>query len=220
MISGAPQYLGILDVDPTSFGFPKDAPNLGTQLESAQIAWGSYQESMGGPCKLASSGNYAPRHDPFLYFKDQQANTVCEKRNVDYGQLAADLSADANRYYFLTPNLTNDGHDPSLTPSDFVKALKASDTWAQTEIPKIMASKAYLDGGVIFITWDEAEGRSGPASTDQVAMIVVSELIKTPGMKVATAYSHKSYLATVEDILGLPRLATVANEPSMMEFFK
>ena len=34
------------------------------------------------------------------------------------------------------------------------------------------------------------------------------------------AYSHKSYLATVEDLLGLPRLDTVRSEPSMREFFR
>jgi hypothetical protein len=51
-------------------------------------------------------------------------------------------------------------------------------------------------------------------------MIVVSELIKSAGFKSNVAYSHKSWLATVEDILGLPRLATTTNEPNMMEFFK
>src|SRR6185369_10224729 len=35
MVSGDPQYIGIIDVDPTSFGFPKNAQNLGTQLQAA-----------------------------------------------------------------------------------------------------------------------------------------------------------------------------------------
>jgi hypothetical protein len=148
-----------------------------------------------------------------------QASPLCASRNVDYGELATDLAAGTNRYYFITPNLSDDGHDPSATPQDFKTALTNSDAWAQTEIAKIMASNAYKNGGVIFIMWDEAEGRNGD-SKEQVPMIVVSELIKTPGMKSNTAYSHKSYLATVEDILGLPRLATVTSEKNMMEFFK
>jgi hypothetical protein len=118
---------------------------------------------------------------------------------------------------FITPNLNSDGHDPG---SDPVAALKFSDAWAHTEIDKIMATQAYKDGGVIFVTWDEAEGRSGTGSADQVPMIIVSEAIKSPGFKSATKYSHKSYLATVEDILGLGRLATVTAEPNMLEFFK
>jgi hypothetical protein len=72
---------------------------------------------------------------------------------------------------------------------------------------------------VIFLTWDEAEGRNGD-SKDQIPMIVISPRIVSKGFKSSKPYSHKSYLATVEDILGLPRLATVAGEPNMMEFFK
>ena len=83
MISGDNQYPGIVDVDPTQFPyFPANKPNLGTQLEAAGIKWRSYQESMGTPCKLTDSGNYAPKHDPFLYFTDLQtgANALCAER--------------------------------------------------------------------------------------------------------------------------------------------
>jgi phosphatidylinositol-3-phosphatase len=222
MVSGEPQYPGILDVGPNSFfgtgKFPVDKPNLGTQLVAAGLPWGAYQESMGTPCKLTDSSPYATKHDPFLYFKDMQTGPggLCAANNVDYTNFAADLAAGSKRFSFITPNLTNDGHDPASNP---VLGLKTSDAWARTEVGKIMASDAYKNGGVIFITWDEAEGRSG-RSKDQIPMIIVSERIKSPGYKSAKAYSHKSYLATVEDLLGLPRLATVATEPSMLEFLK
>ena len=39
--------------------------------------------------------------------------------------------------------------------------LVDSDTWLSTEVPKVAASAATMSGGVIFITWDEAEGRNG-----------------------------------------------------------
>ncbi len=218
MISGAPQYPGIIDVNPTTFPFPVKQPHLGTQMQAKSIKWRSYQESAGGNCKKSSSGEYAPKHDPFLYFDDIQngANDLCATTNVEYTALAADMAAGTYTYSFVTPNLTNDGHDPSNDPST---GTKNSDAWAATEIPKIMASAAYKDGGVIFITWDEAEGRSGH-SASQIPMIVVSDLLKSKGLKVATKYSHKSYLATIEDILGLPRLDTVKSEPSMLEFFQ
>lgn len=219
MISGDPQYIGIVDLNPTTIPFPVDKPNLGTQLEAAKIPWRSYQESMGSPCKLTSSSPYAPKHDPFLYFTDMQkgASGLCAATNVDYSEFAGDLAAGTKRFMWITPNLNDDGHDPANDP---VKGLKDSDTWASTEIPKILASDAYKNGGVIFLTWDEAEGRSGPGSTDKIPMIVISPNIKSAGFQSSKAYSHKSYLATVEDLLGLPRLATVTSEPSMLEFFK
>jgi hypothetical protein len=190
--------------------------NLGKQLEAAKIPWKSDQESMGTPCLLTNASPYAPKHDPFLYFTDQQASPLCASRNVDYGSFAADLAAGTYRFMWITPNLTSDGHDPQNAP---VTGLKTSDAWASVEIPKIMASAAYKNGGVIFLTWDEAEGRLNH-SKDQVPMIIISPKIKSAGFTSNKAYSHKSYLATVEDLLGLPRLATVTAEPSMTEFLK
>jgi hypothetical protein len=219
MISGAPQYPGIVDLNPTSFPFPVDQPNLGTQLQAAGIPWRSYQESMGTPCKLTTASPYAPKHDPFLYFTDMQTGTpgLCADTNVDYSTFAADLAAGSKRFMWITPNLTSDGHDPTKDP---VTGLKDSDAWASQEIPKILASDAYKAGGVIFLTWDEAENRSGPGSADKIPMIIISPNIKSAGFKSEKPYSHKSYLATVEDLLGLPRLATVKSEPSMLEFLK
>ncbi|MGH7285771.1 MAG: hypothetical protein ACRELY_29990, partial [Polyangiaceae bacterium] len=82
-----------------------------------------------------------------------------------------------------------------------------------------MDSSVYKAGGVIFLTWDEAEGRNSN-SKDQVPMIIISPNIVSAGFKSANAYSHKSYTATIEDILGLPRLTTVASESNMFEFLK
>jgi phosphatidylinositol-3-phosphatase len=218
MISGANQYPGIVDLSPTQWPyFPADQPNLGTQLEAANIPWRSFQESMGTPCKLTDAGRFAPRHDPFLYFKDQQqgASDLCASTNVDYTQLPAALAANTYRYVWITPNLDDDGHDPSTDP---VGALHTCDHWLSQEVPHLLASAGYQNGGAIFITWDESEGRNGD-DPDQVPMIVLSPRIAMAGMTTSTAYTHASYLATVEDLLGLPRLATVTSTPSMLEFF-
>jgi phospholipase C len=217
MISGDPQYGGVVDLLPQQSPFPVAKQNLGTQLEAAKISWRSYQESAGTACNLVVASPYAPKHDPFLYFTDMQASALCAAKNVDYAMFPADLAAGTYRYMWITPNLTNDAHDPQTDP---VTGAKDSDHWASMEIPKIMASTAYKNGGVIFLTWDEAEGRSGD-SKEQIPMIVISPNIKSAGFTSSKAYSHKSYLATVEDLLGLPRLATVTSEPSMTpEFFK
>jgi hypothetical protein len=217
MVSGADQYPGFIDLDPTFFPFPVDQPNLGTQLETASVKWRSYQESMGTACSLSASGEYAPKHDPFLYFKDQQtgASNLCADTNVDFSQFAGDLAANSYRYMWITPNLLDDGHDPSTDP---VTGLAQTDTWLSHNVPAILDSDGYKSGGVIFITWDEAEGRNGD-DPDKIPMIVLSPKLKQAGMTSATAFTHSSYLATVEDWLTLPRLATVTSTQNMMEFF-
>lgn len=217
MISGANQFPGVIDVDPTTGPyFPADQPNLGTQLEAAGIPWRSYQESMGTPCKLFGDGLYAPKHDPFLYFTDIQlgANGLCARTNVDFTELPADLATNNYRYVFITPNLVNDGHDPIGDPE---LALRTSDDWMSVEVPKILASAGYQNGGVLFITWDEAEGRMG-RDAETIPMIVVSTKIKQAGMRSDIALNHGSYLATVEDLLELPRLATVEDTTSLLMF--
>jgi phosphatidylinositol-3-phosphatase len=217
LISGDTQYPGVIDVNPDWFPyFPSDADNLGHQLEVAGVNWRSYQEDMGAACTLDTVGSYAPKHDPFVYFKNIQNNAaLCANRNVDYSQFPADLAAGTFQYMWITPNLTNDGHDPTGDPK---AALKQSDLWLGVEVPKILASDAYKKNGVLFITWDEAEGRNGN-SKDQVPMIVISPKLKSPGMKVATALSHASYLATIEEIHGLPKLGAAQSATSLMEFF-
>jgi phospholipase C len=219
LISGDTQYpsLGFLEYDPTIFPFPLDADNLGSQLTAAGIPWRSYQESMGAPCTTSSHGRFAARHDPFLYFDDIQngEDDLCRKTNVDYAAFDDDLATNAYRYLWITPNLDDDGHDP---PSDPARGLRQSDAWLSTEVPKILASRAWRDGGVLFITWDEAEGRDGH-SRDQVPMIVVAPHVR-PGFTSDAPYGHASYLATVEAIFGLPKLGAAASAATMEGFWR
>ena len=79
-------------------------------------------------------------------------------------------------------------------------------------MPKIPASASWQDGGILFITWDEAEGRNGD-SPDQVPMIVVAPNLAKRGFTTSTAYRHAS-------LFGLPRLGAAQRAQAMMEFFK
>jgi len=228
LVSGDNQYPGVLDVGPKQIPyFPVKAnaaqdnnyDNVGHQLTAANVAWRSYQESMGKntPCNLSDALPYATKHDPFLYFDNIQngADDLCKKTNVDYdANFATDLAAGTYRYMWITPNLNSDGHDPSSDPR---KALKNSDAWLKKALAPILASDGYKNGGVIFLTWDEAEGRSNNSKT-QIPMIVISPRLKSAGMKVNTAFTHSSYLATIEDMFGLPRLSTVTSTNNLLEF--
>ena len=216
-VDADPQTGALLKLHPA---FPVDIDNLGHQLEVAGIAWRSYQEGMGTACNLAANdaGHYAPKHDPFLYFTNIQEgpDLLCEKRNVDYAKFDSDLASGKYRYMWITPNLINDGHDPAGSPD---VALKQSDDWLSVEVPKILQSDVYKKGGIIFITWDEAEGRNGN-NGDQIPMIVISPKLKSAGFKSATLLSHASYLATIEEIFALPKLGDAQTATTLTEFFE
>jgi hypothetical protein len=38
-------------------------------------------------------------------------------------------------------------------------------------------------------------------------------------MTLDTAFTHSSYTATIDDLFGLSRLATVTSSPTLMDFF-
>lgn len=222
LISGDTQYFGLVDLDPTTTPFPVDKDNLGNQMTKAGIKWRSYQESSGGNCVLAShsdsSGSYAPKHDPFLYFKNIQSDSaLCQSTSVQYSDFATDLATGQYKYMFITPNLSDDGHDPNGTTANVSKALNQSDNWLKTELPKILASAAYKNNGVVFLTWDEGESAS---DYDHIPMIIISPKLKSAKYQSSMAYTHASYLATVEDVLGLSRLGAAAQASTLSEFFQ
>ena len=201
MIAG--ENFGVLD-DNDPVKHPIDASgHIADQLELAGLSWKSYQESMGTPCGLTSHGRYAAKHDPFVYFDDIngwdgktfQPSTRCNEHVVDYTQLSSDIAANQiPKYAFITPNLDDDMHDGSIAQGD---------AWLSREIPKIMATDAYKDGGVIFLLWDEGSGSLSPG--DDPPFIVISPNVNA-GMTSKVSYDTSSYLKTAEQILGLDAL--------------
>src|SRR6266581_5060333 len=160
----------------TNFGISDDAnpdanhqstsQHLVTLLSKAGLSWKSYQEGISGTdCPLTGSGLYAPKHNPMVFFDDvTNANdpnsSNCISHIRPYTELATDLqqNTEAN-YNFITPNLCNDMHDSCAPLND---SVKQGDTWLAQNLPTILNSQAYMNGGIVFITWDEGEGGDGP----------------------------------------------------------
>ena len=199
MVAG--ENFGILnDADPNPSNVITSRSHLADQLEAKGLTWKSYQESMGAPCGLTSHGTYAVKHNPFVYFADVNGwdgskfapGARCTDHVVDYTQLGTDLaSGQVPDYVFITPDLQHDMHDGSVATGD---------AWLAAEVPKILASDAYKNGGALFILWDE-----GSSQTDDPPFLAVSPNAK-PGFVSQTTYDTSSFLLTTERILGLDAL--------------
>jgi hypothetical protein len=185
--------------------------NIAAQLDAGSIMWRAYMEGMGAPCTMTGAGKYAPRHDPFVYYDYLASNPQrCANHVVDFDQtFADDLASGLYRYMWITPNVCNDMHDCDSS---------VADTWLAKVVPQIQASDAYKKGGVIFILFDEGSSRAPGAYANLPVIVVSPGLVKTP-LTSTTSFDHTSYLASVEDILGLPRLPATANVTSMDELF-
>lgn len=68
-------------------------------------------------------------------------------------------------------------------------------------VPKIMASKAYRDHGVIMIWTDETESTDDTNTT--LPFVVISPLAKGNAYASTLPYSHSSTLKTMDEIFGL-----------------
>ncbi len=195
--------------------------HLATLLENAGIVWKTYQEGITGTdCPLTVRGKYAPKHNPFVYF-DDLTDTIdpqsphCINRVRPYSELANDLAAgNVAQYNFITPDQCHDMHDSS--GCETTDSVVNGDRWLSQEIPQILASDVFNNGGALFITWDEGLGSSdGP-----IGMIVLSPFAVGGGYQSSIRYTHSSMLRTAQEVFGVtPLLGDAANATSLSDLF-
>ena len=99
------------------------------------------------------------------------------------------------------------GVSPTATQAD----IKAGDDWLNAELPRIIDYTKSHDNAVIFITWDEGD------ASNLIPFIAIGNHIK-PGVS-ATVYSHSSLLKSVEEMFGVPVLATVTGKNDFADMF-
>ena len=217
---------GIYNDDPPSVDHQSTTKHLVTLMQKAGLAWKSYDENISGKlCPLVDGGGidpdgdpyYAVRHNPFVYFNNvtndlDPLSAECIKHVRPYSELVRDLnSGKLARYNFITPNLCDDMHDDCSGDP-----IAHGDQWLAKNIPTILKSKAYREGGAIFITWDEANAGDGP-----IGMIVLSPFAKGHGYSNSLHYTHGSTLRTVQEIFSLkPFLNDAAHEKDLSDLFK
>ncbi|HUJ28178.1 MAG TPA: alkaline phosphatase family protein [Myxococcales bacterium] len=203
------------DGDPSQF-HQGSTQHFVTLLQGAGHSWKAYLEGIDGTsCPLTGSGKFAPRHTGPLYFDDVTASSAnCLAHVRPYGELATDLANGTQpEFVYITPDLCDDMHDTIGCPS--LDSIRNGDGWLATEVPKILASAAYRNGGALFITWDESE-----ASEEPMPMFVLSPLAKGNGYASAVNFTHSSTLRTFEEIFGLqPFLGGAADAADLSDLF-
>jgi hypothetical protein len=200
-----------------------------TNLFEQSRSWKAYDQSMPTDCDRASSGLYAARHNPAVYYTDLRD---CAKDDVPLGTpprspLLHDFSAEsrAPSFSFVTPDLCDDMHGvPGVCDGDLVSA---GDAWLRTWIGLITATKVYTSGDTaVFIAWDEgAGGSAGEAcasnTSDQschVPLLVVAPSVR-PGTVDKAMLSHYSLLKTTEVLLGYPELGLASSAAAFTAAF-
>jgi hypothetical protein len=206
LFSGSTQ--GITDDQPHDV----TAPTIADQLEATGRSWRVYAEDVPGGCYRGAtattggvdgSGTYARKHEPAISFTSISGSP---SRCANVRPLS-DFDPTASAYALLVPNLCNDGHDCPLSTAD---------AWLKAYVPRILDSPAWQDGGVLFITFDEADGPERDANL--VSTLVIAPDV-TPGTRSSVPHSHYSLLRTIQAGFGLGCLAETCQANTMGEFF-
>jgi len=239
--------------------YPTSVKTIADQLTSAHKTWKGYMEDMGNSatqpktCRHPAIGAndstiiptatdmYATRHNPFVYFHSIIDSASCKTKVVALPALTTDLASAAKtpNLSFITPNVCNDGHDAPCKDNR-PGGLKSADAFLAKWAPKILASPAYKAGGILIVTFDEAEpagnhgdatacchtppspnakkpGLSGPGG-GRVGALVISSNTKANTSN-PKPYNHYALLCSMENLFGLPHLG-FAGAPGLACFGK
>lgn len=209
-----PNYIALIGGG--TFGITTDCnrcfvnePSLPDLIEASGRTWKTYQEDLPSPCYTGSSGGYAERHDPFIYFDPIRNDAArCKRSVVDMKQLDADiLTGKLPDFSFIMPNLCNSGHSCDL---------QTADKWLDPVIKKLQLTLALDKNSLIFITFDESGNESssccglGESAGGHVAAVLISPLVKA-GFQDDTPLSHYSFLKTILLSWKLPALGFTSN---------
>jgi hypothetical protein len=216
-----PNYIGLVagrtagitsDCPPSSC--PVDGPSLVDQLEARGVSWRAYMESMPRPCFRYDGdelGLYAQRHNPFAYLTRVWRRPERCRKVVPLANLRNGLRRGVARFTWITPNLCHDMHDCSVSQGD---------AWLRHTVPPLL--RALGPRGLLVITFDEGttdEGCCDGADGGRIASVLAGGAVR-PGATSNRPIDHYSTLATIEKVLGLPRLGHSRTAPALTAVLK
>jgi hypothetical protein len=216
--------------------YPSTVITVADQLAAAGSTWRAYVEDLdkGQPprtsCRRPASGavddtvvarpgdGYTTRHNPFVYFHSLLDLSGCDSFDGPLAPLETDLTKAKTTpaFSYIVPNLCNDG-TASPCADGSPGGLAAADAFLAAWVPRILASPAYADGGLLLVTFaGGAAAPAGPEAPVRNGALVVSRFA-TAGATDDTAIDPYGLLRTVQDALGLKPLARSANASSLLD---
>jgi phosphatidylinositol-3-phosphatase len=158
--------------------------------------------------------NYAAKHNPQIFFRDTNGGCPATASTLypPLQQLALDLQGNTVAdYNWITPDQYNDQHSALnagygvYVPASDESSIAQGDNFLARVVPLIMSSRAYQDGGVIVLWWDESEG--GDTTDEHLPFIIISrdahENVGGKPFASSVEFSHSSFLRTMQEIFGV-----------------
>lgn len=173
-------------------------------LEARGISWGAYQEDMpyagfegfSYVNQVTKANDYVRKHNPpMIYAANNSPQRLSQIKN--FTSFESDLNANTlPQWMFITPNMTSDGHDSSVTVAGaFTSGFMAP----------LLNNPKFMKNTLVLITFDENHTYT---QQNRVLAILLGDAV--PQSAVGTTddsfYNHYSGLASVEANWGLNTL--------------
>ncbi|OCK75113.1 phosphoesterase-domain-containing protein [Lepidopterella palustris CBS 459.81] len=173
-------------------------------LDAQGISWSEYQEDLpysgfeGNYVNQNTGANdYVRKHNPLMSYDSVTSDLNRLAKIKNFTMFYQDLNANTlPQWMFITPNMTNDGHDTSVTTAG---------SWAKGFLTPLLSNSNFMSRTLILLTFDETESYT---SNNQVFSILLGDAVPASlqGTTNDTAYSHYSIMATVENNWSLGNL--------------
>ena len=213
-----PNYIALMGGD--TFGIDNNCSDcfinersLPDLIEESGRTWKTYQEDMPEPCFLGDKGDYAQKHNPFVYFDPIRLNAErCQRSVVPLTALPMDIAANAlPNFMFIKPNICNDSHDCELD---------VTDAWLTNLLGTLIpALDATGQSYVVAMMFEEGQGDHSccglPEGGGRVPVVLYSPLARN-AFEDPTPYTHYSLLKTISAAWSLPYLAHAADETNVL----
>ena len=183
---------------------PSNVSSIIDLLEDRGISWSQYQEDMpysgfegyAWVNQQTQANDYVRKHNPAIIY---DANTTPERlaRNKNLTMFYEDLKTNKlPQWMFITPNMTDDGHDTSVT---------VAGTWTRNFVEPLLNDTRFMQNTTVLITFDENHTYT---QQNRVLGILLGDAIPEDliGTTDSNFYDHYSEIATVEANWGLNTL--------------
>lgn len=187
--------------------FNKVAPNVSSiidLLENKGISWSEYQEDMpysgfegqAWVNQTSLANDYVRKHNPaVIYDANISQDRLAKQKNLT--MFAKDLAnGKLPQWMFITPNMTSDGHDTSVTTAG---------QWTRNFLTPLLSNPKFMKRTLVLVTFDENHTYT---RANRVFSILLGDALPSSlvGKTDATFYSHYSEISSVEANWGLHTL--------------
>jgi acid phosphatase len=184
---------------------PANVSTIADLLDTKGISWSEYQEALPYPGfqgfnysnQETYANDYVRKHDPLILFDSVTNNATRLQQIKNFTSWNEDLSNQKlPQWAFVTPNMTDDGHDTNVT---------FASVWERGWISALLNNTYLMDNTLILLTFDESEHYT---IQNKVFSILLGGAIpeNLKGTVDNTFYTHYSAIASVSANWGSPSL--------------